>query len=69
MIKNNIKLLRKKRKISQKDLANALNVTRQTIVAVENNYYYPSLELSLKLAKYFNEPVEAIFTLHENITD
>jgi putative transcriptional regulator len=44
-------------------MAKDLQVTRQTIAAIENNHYNPSLELALKLAKYFNMKAEDIFTL------
>lgn len=49
--------------LRQEDLANELGVTRQTINAIENNKYNPTLELALKLAKLFNTPVEEIFQL------
>ncbi|MCY8005445.1 helix-turn-helix transcriptional regulator [Bacillus haynesii] len=63
MIKNRIKEMRIKNHVTQNQLAKDLNVTRQTIVAIENNYYNPSLELSLKLARYFKTSVEEIFSL------
>lgn len=44
-------------------MAKDLQVTRQTIVAIENNHYNPSLELALKIAHYFNLKMEDIFTL------
>ncbi|MBA5850731.1 helix-turn-helix transcriptional regulator [Clostridium sp. cel8] len=62
-MKNNIKELRKSKKIRQEDLANLVGVTRQTINAIENNKYDPTLELSMKLAKIFNKHVDEIFTL------
>ncbi|OFI06688.1 hypothetical protein CLOACE_08430 [Clostridium acetireducens DSM 10703] len=62
-MKNNIKYLRKQMGLRQEDLANELGVTRQTINAIENNKYNPTLELALKLAKLFNTPVEEIFQL------
>ncbi|MGE0994953.1 helix-turn-helix transcriptional regulator, partial [Bacillus sp. GMa5/2] len=49
--------------ITQVEMAKAMQVTRQTIVAIENHHYNPSLELSLKIAKYFGVKVEEIFTL------
>ena len=55
-VKNKIKELRKQHHIT-------MQVTRQTIVAIENHHYNPSLELSLKIAKYFGVKVEEIFTL------
>ncbi|PFX98105.1 transcriptional regulator [Bacillus mycoides] len=62
-VKNKIKELRKQHHITQVEMAKAMQVTRQTIVAIENHYYNPSLELSLKIAKYFGMKVEEIFTL------
>ncbi|MCF8890940.1 helix-turn-helix transcriptional regulator [Priestia megaterium] len=62
-VKNQIKYMRVKKRITQNQMAKDLGVTRQTIVAIENNYYNPSLELALKIAKYFEMNVENIFTL------
>lgn len=62
-MKNNIKELRKLKNIRQEDLANLVGVTRQTINAIENNKYDPTLELSMKLAKTFDKHVDEIFTL------
>lgn len=49
----------------QEDLAELANVTRQTIIAVENNKYNPSLELGMKLAKLLKTRVEDLFFLEE----
>ncbi|MEH7459724.1 helix-turn-helix transcriptional regulator [Bacillus sp. JJ1127] len=62
-VKNRIKQLRTQHNITQIQMAKDLQVTRQTIVAIENNHYNPSLELALKLARYFNTRIEDIFTL------
>lgn len=62
-VQNRIKELRIQRNITQIQMAKDLQVTRQTVVAIENNHYNPSLELALKLARYFNLKVEDIFTL------
>lgn len=62
-MKNNVKELRKLKSIRQEDLANLVGVTRQTINAIENNKYDPTLELSMKLAKIFDKHVDEIFTL------
>ena len=64
-MKNTVKLLRKAAGLRQEDLANALGVTRQTIIAIENDKYDPSLTLALKIAKHLNRPVEEIFLLEE----
>ncbi len=64
-MKNNIKTLRKQRKLTQEDLAEKTGVTRQTINAIENNKYSPSLELAMQLAIIFNLLVEEIFQLED----
>jgi putative transcriptional regulator len=64
-VKNRIKELRTEHQITQIQMAKDLKVTRQTIVAIENNHYNPSLELALKLARYFNTSVENMFTLED----
>lgn len=64
-MKNNIKELRKSLNIRQEDLANIVNVTRQTINAIENNKYDPTLELAMKLGKIFNKHVDEIFELND----
>ncbi|PFQ29747.1 helix-turn-helix transcriptional regulator [Bacillus cereus] len=62
-VKNKIKELRVQHEITQIQMAKDLQVTRQTILAIENNHYNPSLELALKIAHYFNLKMEDIFTL------
>jgi putative transcriptional regulator len=62
-MKNKIKQLRKSVGLRQEDLANLLGVSRQTIIAIENNKYNPTLQLAIKLAKLLKTPVEDIFTL------
>lgn len=60
-MKNNIKELRKAMKISQQDLADRCNVTRQTINAIENEKYDPSLQLAFDLAKNLNTTIDKLF--------
>ncbi len=62
-MKNNIKLLRKQAGLRQEDLAAKLGVSRQTIIAIENDKYNPTLELAMKIAKFLNMYVEDIFFL------
>jgi len=62
-MKNNIRELRKKLGFRQEDIANILGVTRQTINAIENQKYNPTLELAMKLAKLLNTAVEELFIL------
>jgi putative transcriptional regulator len=60
---NNIKVLRAIKSISQEDLSKKIQVSRQTINAMEKGKYVPSTVLALKLAQFFEVQVEAIFTL------
>lgn len=62
-MKNNIKKIRKELGIRQEDLANLVGSTRQTIIAIENDKYNPSLELAMRLAHVLNTPVEDLFIL------
>lgn len=64
-MKNKIRKLRKELGLRQEDVANKMGVTRQTIIAIENDKYNPTLELAMKLAKLFKTPVEEIFQLGE----
>ena len=64
-MENNIRQLRKAAGLRQEDLAQALGVTRQTINAIENNNYDPTLGLAMRLARLLNTPVEEIFHLPE----
>ncbi|WP_159723311.1 helix-turn-helix transcriptional regulator [Enterococcus sp. CSURQ0835] len=64
-VNNQIKTLREARKIPQNQMANDLGVSRQTMTAIEKMKYNPSLELSLKIARYFELPMEKIFQLEE----
>ncbi len=60
---NRIKELRKAQGYRQEDLAEALGVSRQTIIAIENNKYNPTLELAMKMARYLKTTVEDLFTI------
>lgn len=64
-MKNRIKELRKKKGLRQEDLAEQLSVTRQTIIAVENDKYNPTLELAMKMARLLETTVEDLFELAE----
>lgn len=63
-MKNNIKELRRDRKLRQEDLAEKLGVTRQTIIAIENDKYDPTLELAMRLSEFFGLSVNDIFHLN-----
>lgn len=64
-MKNRIKVERAGRDITQQQLADAVGVSRQTIVAIEKNRFLPSTPLALKIAKFFSKPVESIFSLED----
>ncbi|THD64698.1 helix-turn-helix transcriptional regulator [Phenylobacterium sp.] len=60
-MKNRLKVLRAERDWSQADLADRLDVSRQSVNAIETGKYDPSLPLAFKIAKLFEMPIEAIF--------
>jgi putative transcriptional regulator len=62
---NKIADLRKEKKISQTDLADAVFVSRQTITSIEIGKYNASLELAYKIAKYFDLTIEEVFDFNE----
>jgi len=62
-VTNNVQEFRTKKKLTQEDFANAIGVTRQTIIAIEKGNYTPSVFLALKIAHYFNSTVEKLFTI------
>lgn len=64
-MKNNLEMLRKEKNISQEELANILEVSRQTISSLENGRYSPSIQLAFKISIYFNLPIEKIFIYEE----
>lgn len=64
-MKNNIKVERAIKNLTQEELANQVGVSRQTINAMEANKYVPSTVLALKIAKIFNKQVEEIFILEK----
>jgi putative transcriptional regulator len=61
IMKNEVRQLRRQRGLSQSDLAARLSVSRQTIIAIESGKYSPSLPLAFRIARFFEQPVEAIF--------
>lgn len=62
-MKNKLKELRQERNLTQEELAQVLGVTRQTIIAVENDKYDPTFRLALRIAQFFEVYVENIFIL------
>ena len=64
-MKNKIKQLRKEAGMRQEDMAKKVGVTRQTIIAIENNKYNPTLELAMKIARLLELHVDEIFFLDD----
>lgn len=64
-VHNRIAVLRADRKVSRRELAEALGVHYQTIGYLERGEYSPSLSLALRIARYFDVPVDSIFSLEE----
>lgn len=66
LLKNNLEQLRAEKSISQVELADEMEVSRQTISSLENGRYNPSIVLAFKLAKYFDKTIEEIFIYEED---
>lgn len=64
-MKNRIKVERAERNVTQQQLAEAVGVSRQTIVAIEKGKFLPSTPLAIKIARYFSKSVEDIFVLED----
>lgn len=64
-MKNKIKVERADNDVTQQQLADAVGVSRQTIVAIEKGKFLPSTPLALKIARFFEKPVESIFILED----
>lgn len=60
-VENKVPILRKSKNITQEELALALGVSRQTVIAIEKGNYVPSLLLGFKIAKFFDKKLEEIF--------
>lgn len=65
-MRNRLEEIRKGKGITQEELANALEVSRQTIGSLENRRYNPSIKLAFKIARFFNISIEEIFIYEEN---
>ncbi len=65
-MKTRIQELRKQRGLSQEGLAEALGVTRQTVISLEKEKYVASLELAFKISRLFELPIEEIFLYKTN---
>lgn len=64
-MKNNIRVARAYQRMTQQQLADAIGVSRQTVNAIESGRFVPSTVLALRIAKLFDKPVEAMFSLEE----
>lgn len=64
-MKNNVRDRRAERGWTQQDLAERLDVSRQTVIAIENGRYDPSLPLAFKIARQFRARIEDIFFLED----
>lgn len=64
-LENRINVFRAERRMSQSDLANEIGVSRKTISTIEVGRFVPSTIIALKIAQFFEVPVEEIFSLEE----
>jgi len=64
-MRNDVRELRAERGLSQGELAQSLDVSRQTINSIEKGRYVPSLPLALALARFFGKPVEEVFHVED----
>jgi len=64
-LKSKIRELRKEQKVTQEELAEAVGVTRQTIISLENGKYNASLQLAHRISKYFGMQIEEVFIFEE----
>ena len=65
-MKNRLEQIRKEKGITQEELSDALEVSRQTVGSLENGRYNPSIILAYKIAKYFDLTIEEIFIYEED---
>lgn len=68
-LKNRLRVLRAEKEISQKELADEIGVSRQTINSIEKGKFNPSVVTALKMAEYFGVDVEAVFQIVEEESD
>ncbi len=63
LVANNVRAERDKRGLTQEELAQAVGVSRQTIISIEKGKYVPSVALAIRIARFFKVPVESLFTI------
>ncbi len=68
-ISNKIHVFRAEKRITQQELADAIGITRATVVAMEKGNYNPSLELAFRLSRYFNTDIHSLFEAEEENHD
>ncbi|MGD0534438.1 MAG: helix-turn-helix transcriptional regulator [Methanoregula sp.] len=66
-MKNKIKVYRAIHDLTQEDLAKAIGVTRQTILAIEKGKYVPSLDLAFRVSRYFKVNIEEVFSYEDEV--
>jgi putative transcriptional regulator len=64
-IVSRLHVLRAERGLTQEELAGHVGITRATVIAIEKGNYNPSLELAFRLARFFNEGIEDVFSAEE----
>ncbi|UNC93021.1 helix-turn-helix transcriptional regulator [Candidatus Contubernalis alkaliaceticus] len=67
-VHNRVRFYRKQLNLTQEQFAGKLKVSRQTIIAIENEKYNPTLALALNISKLLNKPLETIFSLDEDFS-
>jgi putative transcriptional regulator len=65
-IRNNVRALRAAREMTQQELADQIDLTRQTVVAIEGDKYSPSLETAFRIANVFGVPLEQVFQYQDD---
>ena len=65
-MRNRVREFRKQLNLTQEEFAKSLGVSRQTVIAIENDKYNPTLVLAIKMARLLNKPVEMVFILEQN---
>ena len=68
-MKNNVKVIRGIKGLTQEELAHLLGVSRQTVISIESSRYVPSTVLSLKISKFLGKNVEELFELEKSDFD
>ncbi len=62
-LENSVQIVRKEKGVTQEQLAEAVGVTRQTIISIEKGNYVPSVLLAMKISRYFGIKIESLFNI------